>query len=381
MLSATVVKGDAVDGSQDEVRLYLPEGQSELFDSERLVDGSVKLLNKKIKTQAVLGTDKKYFKVAHVAEDNINADMDLYAKHNGFNYQYNTRPALTDEHIASEGKTKTAVRDMNVQIKTYPYIMYIHPATKSGAGVNYYSGTLWLDYDAIVPEGTTVWMVTGIDKKAVIREGTTEVANQLTLEKIGDPSSLIPAGTAMYVRSDTKAGLYDFQKVWKHELIGWDGPNATSVSSDTLWYNKVYTPEQEAELAAQRAKIGDRNLLQGSATPTTFANPREALVLGIENQKGTGMIGFWPFNGTELAAHRCYISEATYRRVTGDTESNAKGATFFFSDEGTTGITHIKSTDAGTTGNAWYSLDGRKFRAKPTIKGVYIHNGKKEVIR
>ncbi len=95
MLSATVVKGDAVDGSQDEVRLYLPEGQSELFDSERLVDGSVKLLNKKIKTQAVLGTDKKYFKVAHVAEDNINADMDLYAKHNGFNYQYNTRPALT----------------------------------------------------------------------------------------------------------------------------------------------------------------------------------------------------------------------------------------------------------------------------------------------
>ena len=378
----TVVKGDAVDGSPDEVRLYLPEGQSELFDESRLVDGSVKLLGQPVSTQAILGTPtEKYFKVAHVAEDNINADMDLYAKHNGFNYQYNTRPALTDEHIASEGKTKTAVRDMNVQIKTYPYIMYIHPATKSGAGVNYYSGTLWLDYDAIVPEGTTVWMVTGIDKKAVIREGTTEVANQLTLEKIGDPSSLIPAGTAMYVRSDTKAGLYDFQKVWKHELIGWDGPNATSVSSDTLWYNKVYTPEQEAELAAQRAKIGDRNLLQGSATPTTFANPREALVLGIENQKGTGMIGFWPFNGTELAAHRCYISEATYRRVTGDTESNAKGATFFFSDEGTTGITHIMSTDAGTTDDAWYSLDGRKFRAKPTIKGVYIHNGRKEVIR
>ena len=30
---------------------------------------------------------------------------------------------------------------------------------------------------------------------------------------------------------------------------------------------------------------------------------------------------------------------------------------------------------------AWYSLDGRKLDAKPTKKGLYIHNGNKVVIK
>lgn len=368
----TVVKGAAEDGSGDEVRLYLPEGQSELFDNSRLINGSVKLLGNAVAEQNILGTaTQKYFKLASVA-DGTKADLDLYAKHNGFSYTYNTRPNLT-------GTAQESYRDMTIEVKTYPYIMYIHPATKSGAGVNYYSGTLWLDYDAIVPKGTTVWIVTDIHKDKVINGGTTQVGDQLVMEQIGAEGDLIPAGTAMYVRSDTKAGLYDFQKAWTHDIKGWDGPSATSQPSDTLWYDKVLTDEQIAKLAAQRAKIGDRNLLEGYGTETTFTNPREALTLGRESQLGTGMIGFWPFNGTVVPAHRAFISEATYRRVTGD--ANAKGATFFFSDEGTTGITHINSTDAGTTDDAWYSLDGRRLTHKPAQKGLYIHKGRKEVIR
>jgi hypothetical protein len=29
----------------------------------------------------------------------------------------------------------------------------------------------------------------------------------------------------------------------------------------------------------------------------------------------------------------------------------------------------------------WYSLDGRKLEGKPTVKGIYIHNGRKEVVK
>ena len=30
---------------------------------------------------------------------------------------------------------------------------------------------------------------------------------------------------------------------------------------------------------------------------------------------------------------------------------------------------------------AWYTLDGRKLDTKPTQKGMYIHNGKKVVVK
>ena len=62
-----------------------------------------------------------------------------------------------------------------------------------------------------------------------------------------------------------------------------------------------------------------------------------------------------------------------------------------FDDENTTGIispAEIKEiTDCNATlskremAGAWYSLDGRKLDAKPTKKGLYIHNGNKVVIK
>lgn len=371
-----VEKGAAVDGSQDELRLYLPAGQSELFENNRLLADSVKMLNTPIRTQSIQGTTNKYFKLKQVAEDNVNADIDLYEKHNGFSYRYNTRPALDDSY----GDKKY----MRVEVKTCPYIMYINPATKSGQGVNYYSGTLWLDYDAIVPAKTTVWIVTGINKDSVLYNGTTHVSNQLVMEQIGEPGDIIPAGTAMYVRSTEQAGLYDFQKAWTHDIKGWEGPTVGSGTSgshltDTVWYDRVLTTEQQTEIATRRALIGNRNLLEGQGTAKTFTNKREALTLGLENQKGTGTIGLWPFNGTVVPAHRCYISEATYRRVTGD--ASAKGGTFFFNDAETTGITLLPGTDAAPKDDAWYSLDGRRLTGKPSQKGIYVHNGRKEVVR
>ena len=376
----TVVKGAAVDGSGDEVRLYLPEGQSALFDGGRLVKGSVKLLGEAVAEadQKIFGTtEEKYFKLASVA-GGVNADLDLYAKHNGFTYQYDTRPNLTNP-AEVDGYSQ---RYMTVEVKTYPYIMYINPLTKQeGNNINYYSGTLWLDYDAVVPAGTTVWIVTGIRSKSDITSGGTANAyDQLELKKIGDPGTLIPAGTAMFVRSDSQAGLYAFQKVWTHEPKGWDGTGTGSTVADTLWYEKVYTTEQLTQLQATRDKIAELggNLLEGAGIETDFHGPRRALTLGFESDLGKGVIGFWPYNGTTSAPHRCFIRETTYKNAAGS--NSAKGGIFFFNDPETTGITHVNN-NVGTDDDAWYSLDGRRLSGKPIWKGVYIHKGRKEVIR
>ena len=40
----------------------------------------------------------------------------------------------------------------------------------------------------------------------------------------------------------------------------------------------------------------------------------------------------------------------------------------------------VKSEDIATA-EGWYTIDGRKLDKQPTAKGLYIHNGRKEVIR
>ena len=47
----------------------------------------------------------------------------------------------------------------------------------------------------------------------------------------------------------------------------------------------------------------------------------------------------------------------------------------------TTGISTTNYTNFTNFNSDWYSLDGRRLNSKPTLKGVYIHDGKKVVIK
>lgn len=52
-----------------------------------------------------------------------------------------------------------------------------------------------------------------------------------------------------------------------------------------------------------------------------------------------------------------------------------------FANGGTpTGIRDINAADT-VSGDAWYSLDGRRISGTPSTKGVYIHNGRKTVVK
>ena len=54
-----------------------------------------------------------------------------------------------------------------------------------------------------------------------------------------------------------------------------------------------------------------------------------------------------------------------------------------FIDDIPTGIEDIthETTNIKYQNSGWYSLDGRKLSGKPTVGGMYIHNGKKHVVR
>ena len=47
----------------------------------------------------------------------------------------------------------------------------------------------------------------------------------------------------------------------------------------------------------------------------------------------------------------------------------------------TTGLLPISVDVRETKTDSWYSLDGRRLSGKPTAKGIYINNGKKQIIR
>lgn len=56
--------------------------------------------------------------------------------------------------------------------------------------------------------------------------------------------------------------------------------------------------------------------------------------------------------------------------------ANIYGFTFTFDD--TTGII---SPLAPTADGAWYTLDGRRLTGRPVFSGIYIHNGKKVIVK
>ena len=116
----------------------------------------------------------------------------------------------------------------------------------------------------------------------------------------------------------------------------------------------------------------------GITSPVTLAaNDRSVLYLGSGNQL------YWPSDDRPVNAFRAYFHLGN-GLTCGTPTSAVRAFSLNFGDQETTGIVDIEhgtlnmehSADAG-----WYDLSGRKLSGKPTAKGLYIHNGKKRIIK
>ena len=166
-------------------------------------------------------------------------------------------------------------------------------------------------------------------------------------------------------------------------------------------------PEYEAALAKAKTDLPKiKNILSGHIGEKNETTDVEAegyniyksndgkmtvttpiLTLGRDT-KGSKSIGFWPFTGTGVTSHRCYITKADYDQAIDDYKQTAanpvsnassiQGMTFNFGNS-TTGITTVTTTE--NSSDVWYTLDGQRLNSMPTQKGVYINNGKKVIIR
>ena len=357
-------------------------------------------------------------------------DQDLYGKL--LTYQYNTGYNRKIE----QGKPTEEKRNpdnnldphIDVRVHIWPYVMNLNPASKSAAsvakGLDYFSNTLYLDYDAVIPKGVQVYFVSGVkSKKAVTVAGESDkLENVFQVDPFGngdaditDPdidltkpenNIILPAHTPVLVKAADKAGLYAFQTAWDFkEIEGWvnvrhmdgfeDMPHILRGVQPTD--AKIIRPEYVKRLAAaQDLKANMKNILTGVAgkkfdtvdmedphfniyeVADSTPSRKSVLVYGLESK--SKVVGFWPYSGNKpINAHRCIITEADFVNNNNGSGTFQSGGSFYFTDDETTGINTIDNE--AIEDNAWYTLQGVRLNSRPTKQGIYIHAGKKIVIK
>ena len=203
---------------------------------------------------------------------------------------------------------------------------YTLTVTKAGMA------TLYLDYDAVIPNDVEVYYCTGLDDDEAVP--TTEKTHAVKINS----DNLIPANTGVFVKA--APGEY----VFEHPKSG--------------------------QLYIVASIIG--NILTGTLEDKTV-EPHSVLTLGYANNEEK-TLGFWWFTGkTPIPANRAYIP--------GDklTEGGVKGIRIVFDEE--TGIATTNLTNQTNEAGAWFDLQGRKLEGKPQQRGLYINNGKKIIIK
>lgn len=200
----------------------------------------------------------------------------------------------------------------------YQNITVTYPSYTLAAKAGYYH-SLYLDYNAVIPEGVTAYTGT------LNSEETT-----INLTKIN--GNIIPANTGVVVKADA-AGDKVFEET--SEIATVDAGSLKGVLAETV-----------ATELAQESKV--------------------VLTLGINSE---GTFGFRKPAGGKIGANKIYllVSEA----------AAAKGISMSFDDE-TTGISEVNTENADNNA-ATYDLTGRRVNAG--AKGLLIRNGKKFIVK
>ena len=138
-------------------------------------------------------------------------------------------------------------------------------------------------------------------------------------------------------------------------------PYLVAVTGDTD-FTENRTNEEVTPAPINSTSVGGYTFT-GTFTGMTNAEAQGKYILQANNKWGKVTAGN---SGAYIPPFRAYIEGG----------SGARMLTGHFGDD-TTGLQYIRTTDADGT-EQWYDLQGRRIE-RPTQKGMYIHNGRKEV--
>ena len=206
------------------------------------------------------------------------------------------------------------------------------------------------------PDAPVIWMTyssnncldftNATDYTAFVATNYKSEEKKVALTKIKQ----VPAGVGIVIRSnDPTVGI-------------------SSIFSE----DDVLAEETYPEYAGVNMLVGMPN--GGAVSPEGFmAYDNETPAYHFVLAKRDGVVGFYKLTAGNLRANRAYLQ---IPKTAIDTESSANGISFAVEGE-ETAIQGVTTT--ATTDDAWYTLQGVRV-AQPT-RGLYIHNGKKVVVK
>ena len=172
---------------------------------------------------------------------------------------------------------------------------------------------------------------------------------------------------------DENAELYTISSVTESEAVLSDAITVAPANTPLLVYNKSQTETLTFLLIPTTDKTPDNVTAATQFVGTLEATTIPASATGADNYALNGYAFVWVKNAIEVGANKCWLHIASQHAAARAMTRSIVGG------NGTTGIDAIENVTIDNEG--WYDLQGRKLQAKPNRKGIYIHNGKKVVVR
>lgn len=157
-------------------------------------------------------------------------------------------------------------------------------------------------------------------------------------------------------------------------LVRWERPDGYEHFEDNFDINHPMFDCVTIETAEPTPAVTPYATLTGVFDPTTLAaGDRTVLFMGADSKL------YWPAEDVKVKAFRAYLKLAD-GLTAADLPQGVKQVVLSF-DGDTTPIGSMPQVDAETANDVWYAVSGQRLGVQPTKKGLYIHGGKKVIVK
>ena len=297
-------------------------------------------------------------------------------------------------NVVIRGGTVNATGTNNIGIYANGYITITGgqvTATGDEAGIYSDDGNITLGWtsasDFITAESYSASLGIIVKAGQTLTDGISTYSGTLTDEqKIAIAEKVLTPPTYSVTANRATTQDTEYWSTFYHPAAGY-----TADENTTVYQAAVNTTTNKVELTAvpgREIPADKAVVLKSTQSAITLSRATTTQTLDVNELKGGatvadgtvpytlaangGTVGFYKFVGAALNPNKAHLE------ITAPAQS---APAFLGFEENTTAINEHELHESHELSGAWYSLDGRKLSGKPSVKGIYVRNGRKFIIK